>query len=137
MSPCNDRCDHPNCYGLPCKQLTDEELAPAPEDRALAEQLIAEGWTQVSAKYRILRRWAVPVPTPEELIRPEMIGTYFGKQLVRSAKMLGDETALRCAPCGHRLYEERTLTVREFKAYKDLQRAAWRKEVARVVGRTS
>jgi len=30
--PRDDACNHPNCYGEPCKQLTNEELQPTEHD---------------------------------------------------------------------------------------------------------
>lgn len=120
--PRDTRCNHPNCEGGPCKALTDEELTPTSDDRTLAERLVAEGWMQVSAKYRHVRRWKVAPPTPEQLINPEYHNTYFGQQAMRHVRF--DEMELRCAP--DHVVETRTLTVREFRAFKELKNREWR-----------
>lgn len=134
--PRNDKCTHPRCDGGPCKALTDEELTPTTEDHELAERLLAEGWIQVSSKGRILRRWKPPGPPPPIVfLTPEILATRWGElaaaaisRHVTSYSGLHqehDRLYQEGVPCGvpNPLVEERTLTMREFKAYKAAQRA--------------
>lgn len=134
--PRNDKCNHHSCYGGPCKALTDEELTPTDEDRAFAQQLHDEGWIQVSSRYRVVRRWTPPgPPAAMDMIAPEFRDTRWGKlaaaviqRHVLSWNGLHQEHASLYAegiPCGvpNPLVEERTLTMREFKAYKAIERA--------------
>lgn len=127
--PIGKKCRHPNCDGGPCKALTPEELTPTEEDRALAERLVSEGWIQVSAKYRHLRRWKTPPPTLDEMIRPEHQNSYFAKRIKERFAFMYDDLELRCAPDD--LVEERTLSPREFKAFKDLKNKPWRDMIKR------
>ena len=118
--PRNTSCDHPNCDGGPCKALTAEELAPGPDDVALAAELVAGGWVQVSAKHRILHRWKTPPPAITDLIAPAFRGTYFEQRASRMSNMLVGEGAMSIAP--RELVEERVLSPREFKAFKNARR---------------
>ena len=122
--PRNTICDHPNCEGLPCRALTDDELTPREEDDALARKLVSEGWIQVSAKYRMIRRWKNPPPPPEDLVNPAWHDTFFGRRAINILRHIGDENALRCAPDD--MVEKRELSIREFKAYKNIKNAEWR-----------
>ncbi|MGN6103989.1 MAG: hypothetical protein ACTHU0_02695 [Kofleriaceae bacterium] len=116
-------CTHRRCPYDRCHALTPEELEPSADDTALGEQLVAEGWISTSTKYRHLIRWRLLPPKFEDLIRPEQMGSYFIEQ-VREAynARIGREWALRMAPDA--LVERRTLTLRQFRAFKRAQRAA-------------
>ena len=52
-------CSHRACQGDPdgCRMLTATELEPDEDDRELGRRLVAEGWIQTSAKYRMIVRW--------------------------------------------------------------------------------
>ena len=115
--PRGGSCDHPNCDYGPCKQLTDEELEPTPEDRALAETLWAEGWHPVSNKYRSILRWKEKPPSPEEVVAKELHNTYWGRKAMGVYKMdVLSEWGVRMAP--REMREERTLTMRQYRAFK-------------------
>ncbi len=124
--PYEIKCSHKNCGGGPCKKLTPSEVIPTPEDRAYAELLLSQGWVQVSHKYCMLRRWKVPPPKPEQMLRPEFMNTYAGKEALRILRNLVDgDMFLRTAP--NDLVEDKTLSVPEFKAYKEIQNREWRR----------
>lgn len=126
--PRGGKCDHPNCCGGECKQLTDEELAITPTHEALAQQLVEEGWLSVSNKYRHIIRWKNPPPPAGQVIAKEYQDTYWGQQAMEKYKkhVLG-EWGLRMAP--KELLEERTLSVAEHKAFKHLVNAPYRDAV--------
>lgn len=138
--PRNNNCNHPNCDSGPCKMLTPQELEPTAEDRALAEVLVAEGWTQVSSKFRMIKKWKTPPPLIEEMIKDQYRGSWWANRMADRLKFMYDDLELRCAPAD--MCEERTLSVREFKAYKDLKNKPWRdtikrhREEAKAAGRT-
>lgn len=123
--PRGGKCDHRNCDGGPCKQLTDEELEPAEKDIATAQALIDEGWLSVSTRHRLVAKATDAMPTAEQLIRPEMFPTEFGGKL---AEMWHYERIhlLRMLASGNTvgkdrgLVESKELTLREFRAFKKL-----------------
>jgi hypothetical protein len=126
--PRNVPCYHKACGYGSCKQLTEEELTPELADTETAQRLIAEGWITTSNKYRHARRWKVPPPTLEDIVRPEYHGTYFAERLRRFFDM--NDLELRVAPSD--MVEERTLSVRELRAYKAIKNREWRELCHRV-----
>lgn len=122
------------------------DIFPTAEDHAVAEKLHAEGWIQVSAKYRIIRRWAAAPPVAHSLIVPEMRDTAWGRRMAAAFKrwcasesalhrehaawdttLYGEQDAPRRTDAPGLLHpdvkpnpliEERTLTIGEFKALK-------------------
>ncbi len=110
----DNQCTHPNCYGEPCKMLTPAELEPSPEDIALAQQLLDEGWLQTSAKYRTVARLPADFPKAINVIRPEWIGTEHG---VKFTHWWNSHRRM-----AHRSQEAitRELTVKQFRAFKKL-----------------
>lgn len=111
-------CGHGKCYSDKCLALSPEQYTPTEEDFALADELVEGGWISVSNRYRHVIRWKPPGSPPiEELLRPEVLNTYWGRELAKSYKQISGEYGLRTAPVGHGLYQERTLTVRQYKAF--------------------
>lgn len=120
MSPRGGSCNHRECisWGEGCRQLTAEELEPTPEDRALAEELVRGGWRQISRKHRSVARvspdyraedWIAAAGFPDEL-RLELIRAWRGcvHFIIRGGVGLAG---------GKFPVEERSLTLREFRAY--------------------
>lgn len=116
--PRGGKCTHPEClsWGEGCRQLTDEELTPTPEDVELGKQLVADGWYSVSTKYRAIRRWRTPPPAPEDVVRPEFADSFFGKIIIGRTRHWSWLSELRAAP--EELTETRELTIRQWKAFK-------------------
>jgi hypothetical protein len=115
--PRGGRCLHPNCDSGPCKQLTDAELTPGPEDLAVAKQLIADGFEQVSAKYRRVARVPPDYPTAEDLIKPEMLHTPQGEELADWWRGHCRFQVPRSPDA-----EVRELTLKQFRAFQQLAR---------------
>jgi hypothetical protein len=124
------KCDHPNCYGEPCKQWADEEFQPGPDDLELAKKLVDDGWMSVSSKYRRIVRWKEPPPDTLHLVNPELRNTYWGRLAfallgrhlgVRMEHELQHEAHRMHRPVNSGLVEERTLTLKEFMAFKKLR----------------
>lgn len=122
--PKNDACNHRRCGGEPCRMLTAEELKPEAADHELAKQLVAEGWLQTSAKYRMIRRWVHAPPKIEDMIKEEWARSWWADRLVEHYKSLfGGDLELRCAPL--HMVETRTLSMREFRAFKIHKNRLW------------
>jgi hypothetical protein len=120
-------CDHPNCYGGPCKQWADEEFQPGPEDLELGKKLVDEGWKVISAKGRRIVRWKEPPPDILHLVNPELRDTYWGRLAfvilgrnlgIRMEHELQHEAHRMHRPVNSGLVEERTLTLKEYMAFK-------------------
>lgn len=109
-------CNHPNCYGEPCKKLTPEELEATPDDLVIVDTVMRDGWQQVSAKYRLVMRWKAPPPKIADMIKPEYADTYFATQI-------RGYYDLRMAPDD--LTESMTLTPAQWKAFKKAQRESY------------
>ena len=125
MSPRGGACDHPNCCGQPCKQLTDEELEPTPEDTLLAMELINGGWMSVSTKHRRLAKLKPSWPLAEELIRPEMADTKAGGQLAELWHWNRLHMLRRFASGKDSEYVEvKELTLKQFRAFKRMNGAS-------------
>lgn len=108
-------CDHPRCDGGPCRQLTPEELEPTPEEALAARELVLDGWVSTSNKYRHIRRWKLPPPHHTEVTRTLLLNP----ALAPWAETLPGKfwsPCIRTAP--RELYEERTLSVRMFRAFR-------------------
>lgn len=133
--PFGGSCDHRACEGNPsgCKMLTPEELEPGPEDLELAKQLIAEDWRQISSKHRMVAKLTIPAPIKgwrdlapikewRDLVRPEL------HELIEEATFpgvsyTGDdifEAFRRGAWHNEKWVERKTLTVKQFQAFKKL-----------------
>lgn len=113
-------CDHPNCCGLPCKQLTPEELKPRDDDFSYAKQLISGGWLSVSSKFQCLARFTDKWPTAEQLIRPEMFDTKPGKEMAKNWLYTRRNCSRQFASGNSEFVEVLYLTVKEFRAFKRL-----------------
>ena len=111
--PRDNDCNHRNCYGEPCKQLTDEELAPGVDDFAFAAEAIKDGWLQVSHAFRTLARLPASFPTAADMIRPEKLKTEHGRELAQR----WDQYRLWSYRCNNDT-EKLTLTVKQFRAFK-------------------
>lgn len=124
--PCGGSCEHDACWGSStgCRKLTDLELEPDHEDLELARELVADDWRQVSSKFRIIRKLNNPIGDWRDLVRPELHALveqatlpglcYTGQDILRAWT--------RAAWMNKSWVEERTLTVRQFKAFKKLGR---------------
>lgn len=130
-------CDHPRClsHGKGCRMYTAAVLTPTDLDLIVAKRLHAEGWIQVSARYRTVRRWTPPgPPSALTMIAPEFRGTAWGRRALRAierdvlsdnalhAEHAGYDATISDEHAGARplnpLIEERVLTPGEFKAFK-------------------
>ena len=122
--PRGGSCNHPACAGDPdgCRMLTNAELAPSEDDLALARRLLAEGWIQSSANHRTL---ALPPPNcrARDLIRPEVLDTPIGELLKRFIHNSELDWARR-----HKMMK---LTVRQWRAWKQVTGPAWEQTSAR------
>lgn len=106
-------CGHRACGQGPCRSLSEEELTPTPEDFEFAAELIDEGWRSVSNKYREVARLP-PKSNAEDLIKPEALdGHPLGRDLADCWEK-NKWWLLRCSPVA----EKRSLTVRQFRAFK-------------------
>jgi hypothetical protein len=112
--PRDTLCNHRNCDGGPCKQLTPEELTPTPADLTFAEQLVAEGWLQVSAKHKLVARLPDDFPSADDLLRPEWHNTVHGDEFRRWWAM-HRRMAHRSS-----MARTKTLTTKQFRAFKQL-----------------
>ena len=85
MSPRGGPCNHRECqsWGEGCRQLTDDELRPGPDDFTYVDQLIAEGYYQTSARYRSVAGPLSAIPSAETVLRPEFLDTKWGRELAR------------------------------------------------------
>lgn len=114
--PRDNMCNHPNCEGEPCKQLTNAELTPGQEDLEYAKKLIDEGYRSISTKYRMVVKYTVPRPAGKEIIRPELLGTVHGEAF---AKLWDDQYSWGMRLGGENI-TKLELTVRQFRAFKQL-----------------
>jgi hypothetical protein len=97
--------------------LTPEELEPTADDYLLADRLLADGWMQTSFKYRSLAKWKNPPPTIKDMVKDQYQGTWWGTRL-SEREGFGSTFEMSLAP--EYMVERRSLTVREFKAYREL-----------------
>lgn len=108
--PKNAECWHRRCAGGPCRAFTDEELTPTDEDMEFARKVIADGYHQVSSKYRWLAK-PPRMPLFSDIIRPEHQDTHEGRAL---ARMYQDYVRSRI-----RIDSETIeVTFRQFRAFK-------------------
>lgn len=124
-------CNHPNCDGGPCKQLTDDEIEPGPVDTSFAKNLKAEGWEAVSTKYRRIARWKLRL-RGEELVRPELHDFLSGRKAIEALTRMFSH--LRDHLDDPYLTEVRELTLKQFRAFKRLERAEWQEYLRRMLG---
>lgn len=97
-------------------QLTAEEIEPTEQQLQHGRELVAAGWQSVSNKYRCIRRWTTKHLTIEELIRPELVNTPEARHLMKRPRV--DDISLRDAEHSGLPFEEETLTVREYRAFR-------------------
>lgn len=83
ITPKNTPCEHRACRDGGCKMWDARTLEITPADRAMGEQLVAEGWRQVSAKYREVVMFKVSPPSASDIIRSEYLDTDEGRALAR------------------------------------------------------
>lgn len=114
--PRNTKCNHLNCDGGPCKQLTPEELAPREEDRELGRRLADEGWVQASRKYRTIARLRDDFPRFDEVF--SVREDYRGSTHEQEMRQRWEHWRSICLS-DNRYVEEKTLTVREMQAFRD------------------
>lgn len=117
MSPRGGPCNHRRCadYGEGCRQLTDEELTASPEDEALVDQLIAEGYIQISAKYRTVAKLPPPVHA-HDLIRADALTTPAGKEL--ASLWHSHHENWRSAVARQNTADHVQLTLRQYRYFK-------------------
>lgn len=132
-------CNHRRCAGGPCKQWADEEFTPEPADCEMAKKLVEEGWMSVSSKYRRIVRWTEPPPDIIHMINPEIRDTYWGRLAL---SVLSQRLGVRCEhelhhehsrmhrPVNSGLVEVRTLSLKEFVAFKKFRKERDEKDKA-------
>jgi hypothetical protein len=106
----------------PHEALKPEEVEPGPKELELAKQLLAEGWLSVSTKRRRVARLTDKWLTAEKMIIPEVLDTELGQVMQQLWRWEG-RRILRRVASGRRdeqYIEERTLTVKQFRAFKRL-----------------
>ena len=112
--PRHDNCNHKRYDGLPCKQLTDEELEPTEEDLRFASELIANGWRSVSNKFRTVANLPGDFPVAYQIVEAVYINTDHGDALMN----LWNEhrrSALRTNAAINK-----DLTVKQWRAFKKM-----------------
>lgn len=117
------RCNHPNCGGDLCKQLTSTELCPGPGDALLGAELVRDGWLSVSTKHRRVARLTSEWPKAENLIRSEMLDTLAGKEMVELYRRRSRHVLRRFSSGNQdeaKFVEIMELTIKQFRAFKQL-----------------
>lgn len=116
-------CNHRKCRGSEegCRAYSEETLRISPADEERARQLVAEGWWSTSAKSRTIARWKEPLPTIEDLFRPEALATFHGQRLAhfcRQHLMYHQYGAYVHNHAADEHHEHATLSPSLFKAFK-------------------
>lgn len=100
-----------------CGKLDDDELEPTDEDLKYAKELIDQGWQSTSNRYRNVARFIEPIPDIRDMVSAEVLATYHGRRLADAWKRAWHSSDLRLGGEG---VEQRTLTVKQFRAFKRL-----------------
>lgn len=104
---------YPDAWG---RRLTAEELTPTPEDRATGRRLVAEGYRQLSRKYRMVAR------LPESDLEPIELLAQLDSREAAHLRAMFNVQATECILRWHTSEEAgtcRTLSVREFIAFRE------------------
>jgi hypothetical protein len=108
-------CNHERCQPGPCKALRPEDIPPFEEDFAVARELIAQGFRSTSNKYRHVRRLKRRVASFHEVVRPEF-HDHPVMGYIADRWGMWESQVLRCGSLDD--VEEKTLTVRQYRAFK-------------------
>lgn len=121
--PIGGHCLHPSCPTGNCRKLTEIELTPTEDDLLFAKKLIDEDWRQTSNKYRGVAKLNNPLRDWRDLVRPEH--HVLVEQATSPGTCYAGDDVFRswcyCAWQNPAWVERRTLTVKQFAAFRKLE----------------